>query len=189
MILIDLQTEEGVGRAYFEPYVPKAMKYLVPALHDLGEMLTGQRVVPVEFYRSARRSLHFVGYEGLSMITASGLDMAAWDALARATDVSLAVLVGASVGPVPAYNSNGLLLKPSAEVAAEAMELRDEGGFSALKLRLGRERLSDDLATIDAVRRAVGEDIGLMIDYFISGTHSRGATLLMISIWPGLKSP
>src|SRR6201987_1666995 len=63
MILIDLQTEEGVvGRAYLEPYVPKAMKYLVPALHDLGEMLTGQRVAPVEFHQAARRSLHFVGY-------------------------------------------------------------------------------------------------------------------------------
>jgi mandelate racemase len=62
LILIDLQTEEGVvGRAYLEPYVPKAMKYLVPALHDLGEMLAGQPVAPVELYRAARRSLHFVG--------------------------------------------------------------------------------------------------------------------------------
>ena len=66
IILIDLQTEEGVvGRAYLEPYVPKAMKYLVPALHDMGEMLTGQRVAPLEFYRGAQRSLHFVGYAGL----------------------------------------------------------------------------------------------------------------------------
>jgi mandelate racemase len=96
--------------------------------------------------------------------------MAAWDALARATDVPLAELLGGSVGPVPAYNSNGLWLKPPAEVAEEAMVLRDEGGFSALKLRLGREHLSDDLATIEAVRRVVGEDIDLMID-FNQGLH------------------
>jgi mandelate racemase len=167
MILIDLQTEEGVaGRAYLEPYVPKAMKYLIPALHDLGEMLTGKRIAPLEFYRAARRSLHFVGYEGLSMIAASGLDMVAWDALARAADVPLAVLLGGSVGSVPAYNSNGLWLKPPADVAAEATRLRDEGGFSGLKLRLGRERLSDDLAAI----AAVGDDIQLMID-FNQGLH------------------
>jgi mandelate racemase len=87
LILIDLETEEGVtGRAYLEPYLPQAMKYLVPALHDLGEMLTGQRVAPAEFYRAARRSLHFIGYQGLSMIAAPGLDMAAWDVLARAVD-------------------------------------------------------------------------------------------------------
>jgi mandelate racemase len=73
VILIDLLTEEGVvGRAYLEPYLPKAVKYLVPALHDLGEMLVGKRVAPFEFYQAARGSLHFVGYTGLSMIAASG---------------------------------------------------------------------------------------------------------------------
>jgi mandelate racemase len=166
VILIDLTTEEGVvGRAYLEPYVPKAMTYLVPALHDLGAMLAGQRVAPLAFYRAARRSLHFVGYAGLSMIAASGLDMAAWDALARAADVPLAVLLGGSVGPVPAYNSNGLWLQAPDAVAAEAVALRDEGGFTALKLRLGRDRLKDDLATVDAVRRAVGEEVALMVDF------------------------
>ena len=41
-------------------------------------------MAPVELYDAARKSLHFVGYEGLSMIAVSGLDMAAWDALAKA---------------------------------------------------------------------------------------------------------
>ena len=45
------------------------------------------------------------------------------------------------------------------------MELRDEGGFSGLKLRLGRERVDDDLATIEAVRGTVGADMKLMIDF------------------------
>jgi mandelate racemase len=86
--------------------------------------------------------------------------MAAWDALARAADVPLAVLLGASVGPVPAYNSNGLWLRPPAILAEEGIALLDEGGFTALKLRLGREHLSDDLAALEAVRKAVGDDIG-----------------------------
>ena len=38
LILIDLHTEEGiVGRSYLEPYTPKALRYLVPALHDLAD--------------------------------------------------------------------------------------------------------------------------------------------------------
>lgn len=171
MILIGLQTEEGViGRAYLEPYVPKAMKYLIAALHDLGDMLTAQRVAPVAFHQAARRSLHFVGYAGLSMIAASGLDMVAWDALARAADLPLAILLGGSVGPVPAYNSNGLWLQAPDIVAAEAEALIAEGGFAALKLRLGRQRSRDDLSTVDAVRRAVGDDIELMVD-FNQGLH------------------
>ena len=152
LILIDLFTTEGVvGRSYLEPYTVKAMKYLVPALHDLGDMLKGRELAPVELYELARKSLHFVGYQGLSMIAVSGLDLAAWDARAKAANVPLCVFLGGSVGPVRAYNSNGLWLREPHAVAAESIELRDEGGFTGLKLRLGRDRLRDDLETIEAV--------------------------------------
>src|SRR5450631_3022787 len=104
LILIDLITEEGiVGRSYLEPYTIKTMRYLIPALQDFGAMLKGRRVAPVELYDFARKSLHFVGYQGLSMIAVSGLDMA--------SGVPLCVLLGGSVGPVKAYNSNGLWLQ------------------------------------------------------------------------------
>ena len=166
LVLIDLQTEEGiVGRSYLEPYVVKAMRYLIAALHDLGDMLEGRRIAPFELYDAARKSLQFVGYEGLSLIAVSGLDMAAWDALAKAAGAPLCVLLGGSVGPVKSYNSNGLWLRQPEAVAAEAIELRDEGGFTGLKLRLGRERVRDDLATIAAVRNAVGDDMHLMVDF------------------------
>jgi mandelate racemase len=166
MIVIDLTTKEGVvGRSYLEPYVAKAMNYLVPALNDLGELFKGRPVSPVELYSLGRRSLHFVGYEGLSMIAVSGLDMAAWDALAKAAALPLCVLLGGSVGPVRAYNSNGLWLREPKAVAAEAAELRDEGAFAGLKLRLGREDPHEDLATIAAVREAIGDDIELMVDF------------------------
>ena len=166
LILIDLYTEEGViGRSYLEPYIRKSIRYLIPALHDLGEMLKGRRLAPIDFYEAARKSLHFVGYDGMSMIAVAGVDMAAWDALARAAGVPLCVLLGGSIGPVPSYNSNGLWLKSPDEVASEAVELRDEGGFNGLKLRLGRARLADDVATIEAVRKAVGSEMNLMVDF------------------------
>jgi mandelate racemase len=171
LILIDLYTEEGVvGRSYLEPYIPKSMRYLIPALHDLSEMLKGRQIAPLELYEAGRKSLHFVGYEGMSAIAVSGIDMAAWDALAKAAGVPLCVLLGGSVGAVPAYNSNGLWLQAPAQVASEAAVLRDEGSFKGLKLRLGRERIADDLATIEAVREAVGSDMNLMVD-FNQGLH------------------
>jgi mandelate racemase len=69
LILIDLHTKEGViGRSYLEPYIRKSMRYLIPALHDLGELFKGHRLAPVDFYETGRKSLHFVGYEGMSMI-------------------------------------------------------------------------------------------------------------------------
>jgi mandelate racemase len=166
LILIDLQTDQGVvGRSYLEPYTIKTMRYLVPALHDLGQALKGQRVAPVELYITARKSLHFVGYQGMAAIAVSGVDMAAWDALAVAAGVPLCVLLGGSVGPVRAYSSGGLWLSPPAALGEEAIALRDEGGFVGLKLRLGRARPEHDLAAIAAVRQAVGTEMSLMVDY------------------------
>ena len=169
LILIDVETEEGVpGRTYLEPYVPKAMKYLVPALNDMGEMLSGHPLAPAEIFEKTRKSLHFVGYAGLSMIAASGIDMAVWDALARAAGMPLCTLLGGTPGPVRAYNSNGLWLKAPQDVAAEAVQLKAEGqgtGFTGLKLRLGRDDTALDLATIAAVRDAVGGGTALMVDY------------------------
>ena len=76
-------------------------------------------------------------------------------------------LLGGSVGPVKTYNSNGLWLQSPESAAAEALELLDErgGGFRALKLRLGRPDPRDDIATIKAVRDAIGDDIDLMVDF------------------------
>jgi mandelate racemase len=171
LILIDLYTEEGiVGRAYLEPYIAHSMKYLIPALNDFATLFSGRQINPVELFDLARKSLHFVGYQGLSMIAVSGLDMAAWDALAKAANMPLCVLLGGSVGPVKAYNSNGLWLNAPEAVATEAVVLRDQGGFAGLKLRLGRERIEDDLATIAAVRKSVGNDMKLMVD-FNQGLH------------------
>ena len=165
LILIDLHTEQGiVGRSYLEPYLVKSMRYLVPALNDLGKLLEGRTVAPVEVYDAARKSLHFVGYQGLSMIAVAGLDMAAWDALARAQQVPLVVLLGGSRRSVPAYNSTGLWIQPVAALADEAEALLAEG-FTAIKLRLGRDDFAEDLAAVRVVKQRVGDRATVMCDF------------------------
>jgi mandelate racemase len=166
LILVDLHTREGIiGRSYLEPYLKRAARYIVPAIHDLAEARKGTRVCPLDDFQTARRSLNLIGYEGVAMIAVAALDMAAWDALAKAAGLPLAELLGGSVGGVAAYNSNGLWLTPVESLAREAIELVAEGGFEALKLRLGRERLSEDLEAIRIVRDAVGTDVKLMVDF------------------------
>ena len=167
IILIDLETEEGiVGRSYLEPYL-KHVGALHRARHPRSRRgaRRASRSGPLEDFQKGLKSLNLVGNEGISMIAVSGLDMAAWDALAKAASMPLAVFLGGSLGPVPAYNSNGLWLTDVAPLGDEARRLVAEGGFKGLKLRLGRERLADDLAAIDAVRAAAGADIKLMVDF------------------------
>jgi mandelate racemase len=166
LILIDLQTEQGiVGRSYLAPYLKHAVRYIVPAIHDLAAARAGKPIAPLDDFRHGRASLGLVGLEGVAMIAVSGLDMAAWDAQAKATDLPLAVYLGGSLAPVPAYNSGGLWLTPLDGLAREAEELAAEGGFRALKLRLGRERLEDDIRAIGIVREALGGDVRLMCDF------------------------
>jgi mandelate racemase len=166
IILIDLYTNEGVvGHSYLEPYLKQSMRYIIPAIEDLAEAAKGRPVAPFDGYRRGIGSLHLVGREGVSLIAVSGLDMAAWDASARAAELPLAEFLGGTVGPVPAYNSNGLWLTELSGLAAEASALVAEGGFTGLKLRLGREKLADDLAAIAAVRDAAGATVKLMCDF------------------------
>jgi mandelate racemase len=166
LILIDLHTEEGiVGRSYLEPYLERSMRYIVPAIRDLAEARKGRTVAPLDDFRMGRAGLNLIGLEGVSIIAVSGLDMAAWDALAKAAGLPLAIFLGGSLAPVPAYNSNGLWLTPVDALGAQAAALVAEGEFQGLKLRLGRERLADDITAIQAVRGGVGEDVKLMVDF------------------------
>jgi mandelate racemase len=166
LILIDLHTTgDIVGRSYLEPYLGNAVRYIVPAIRDLASARAGTTLSPIDGFQANRRSLNLVGYAGVAAIAVAGLDMALWDALAKAAGAPLAVLLGGSLGPVPAYNSNGLWLTEVGTLAEEAAALVAEGGFSALKLRLGRDRLDDDLAAIREVRTGAGEDVKLMVDF------------------------
>lgn len=166
MILIDIETEEGiVGRSYLEPYLKGSARAIVSVIQELAAARAGQPIRPLDDFQKGLKAQNLVGLEGISMIAVSGLDMAAWDALAKAANMPLAVFLGGSLGPVPAYNSNGLWLTDVASLGDEASELVAEGGFRGLKLRLGREQLADDLAAIRAVRAAAGDDIKLMVDF------------------------
>ena len=165
-ILIDVKTKEGiVGHSYLEPYLKKAVRYIGPMIEDMAEAFKGRQLAPLDLYRDVIGKLHLLGRQGVSVIATAGLDMAIWDALAKAAGLPLAELLGGSVGKVRTYNTNGLWLLPLDKLGKEATELVDEGNFSAIKIRLGRPKLADDLKALELVREAIGKDIHLMCDF------------------------
>jgi mandelate racemase len=165
-ILIDVKTKEGiVGHSYLEPYLKKAVRYVGPVIEDMAEAFKGRQLAPLDLYRDVIGALHLLGRQGVSVIAAAGLDMAIWDALAKAAGLPLAELLGGSVGKVRSYNTNGLWLLPVDKLAKEAVELVGEGNFGAIKIRLGRPKLADDLKALELVREAIGKDIQLMCDF------------------------
>ena len=166
LLLIDVSTEQGiVGRSYLAPYLDRAAAVLLPAIRGLGAGLRGRPVAPAAAYEEARRWFGLAGYQGLAVAAVAGLDIALWDALAKSAGLPLARLLGGTIDPVPAYNSNGLGLIPPAAAGDEALELLAEGGFTALKVRVGRALAADDVAAVRRVREAVGDGVVLVADF------------------------
>jgi mandelate racemase len=165
-ILTDVFTREGViGHSYLEPYRVTATKSIVALIEDMAEQQRGKPLAPFDRFEEAVRSLHLLGRQGVMLIAIAALDMAMWDALAKALGQPLVVVLGGTVGPVRAYNTNGLWLIPVERIADEASSLIAEADFKALKIRLGRDSVRDDLKAIAEVRRAVGDEIILMSDF------------------------
>jgi len=126
-------------------------------------MIRGDRLAPAEIEGKLRRQLTLLDTPGLVGFALAGIDMAAWDALAQARGLPLVTLLGGTVKPIPAYNSTGLWVQPVETLADEAEALLAEG-FTAVKLRLGREDFAQDLAAVRAVKQRIG-GATLMCDF------------------------
>ncbi len=163
LILVDLLTQEGItGHSYVRCYTPDALQPLVQLIINLEGLLIGEAAAPVPVEQKLQRHFRLLGPQGLTAMGMGGIDMALWDARARACGVPLVTLLGGEPRPIPAYASlRTMSPKAAAQEAEEMLAL----GFTALKIKIGRGDLASDLATIRAVRRAVGEKVRLMVDY------------------------
>jgi len=163
LILIDLLTEQGiVGRSYLRGYTPVALQPLVQLLINLEELIKGDAASPVGVEHKLNRHFRLLGPQGLTGAAMAGVDMALWDARARACGLPLVTLLGGVPKLVPAYAS--LRTMGSKAAAAEAEEAV-AAGFSAIKVKIGGGDLAADLKAIRAVRGAVGADVKVMVDY------------------------
>ena len=95
------------------------------------------------------RRFRLLGWQGLVGMAVSGIDMALWDALARAVDQPLVQLLGGKPTPLPAYDSFGMI-DPKEDEAAIRASL--DQGFRAIKIKIGGGALERDVATVSAVR-------------------------------------
>jgi mandelate racemase len=165
LLLIDLETEEGIsGRSYLWGYFPAAVSAITKILEVVARTVKGERLAPVDLWSRLSERFALIGVQGIVRMAMAGFDVAAWDALAIAAGRPLATLLGSTPKRIPAYNSCGLGLMPPAQLADEAEKLL-AGGFRAVKLRLGYPTLKEDLVALDAVRKRLGSEIAVMVDY------------------------
>ncbi|HZP37085.1 MAG TPA: enolase C-terminal domain-like protein [Methylomirabilota bacterium] len=165
LVLFDLETDAGVtGRSYVFGFAAWTLPAIVACARGLFDMIRGDSLAPVDLEAELRRQTTLIDPNGLIGLALSGLDMAAWDALARARGVPLVTLLGGAPRAIPAYNSTGLWIGPVDGLGDEAEALLAEG-FHAIKLRVGRDDLAQDLAAVRAVKRRIGDGATLMCDF------------------------
>ncbi len=165
LLLLDLQTDAGItGRAYLFGIGAHNLKPIASLVEAMAEMVQGDAVAPFDLEKKLRQRYTLLGVHNVILFAMSGIDMAAWDALGQAQKLPLVRLLGGTPRPIPAYNSKGLGIMPVKALAKEAEELLEEG-FAAVKLRLGRPHAADDLAALRAVKKAIGPDVTLMVDF------------------------
>lgn len=165
VLLVDLDTDEGVtGHAYQFCYRAAAAPAIARFLDDITDAVRGEVVAPADLWLALSKRYTLIGVEGIVRMAMSLLDVAAWDALAKAAGHPLSRILGAAARPIPAYNSNGLGLMPPSRLGDEAERLL-EGGFQGVKLRLGYPTLEEDVAAVRAVRARIPGHVAVMVDY------------------------
>jgi len=165
LLLIDVETEEGItGHAYLFCYVAAAASAIASLLAEVERVVKGERIAPVDLWAALSKRFTLIGVQGIVRMAMAGFDVACWDALALAAQRPLVSLLGGAPRAIRAYNSNGLGLMPLDKLAKEAEELL-EGGFRALKLRLGYPTLEEDIAAVKAVRARLPSGVEIMVDY------------------------
>jgi mandelate racemase len=175
LLLIDLETEQGItGRTYLFCYTPMGAALVARVLEEALGATKGETIDPAKIAAKLARHFRLIATGGVVGLALSAIDVASWDALAFAAGKPLVEFLGGKGKAIPAYNSNGLGLMPTAKLADEAEALLEGGAgragseinrFSAVKLRLGYATPAEDLAAVRAVRNRLHDDVSIMTDY------------------------
>ena len=171
-LVVKVSTDAGItgwGEVDGCPYVTKAI-IEAPLSHTL---VTGLRALllgedPLEIGRlwqkMYERTLYY-GREGAVIQAMAGIDLALWDIKGKALEQPVYKLLGGGFrDKVRVYSSN--MFQFGAEATAERAKRARDAGFTAVKFGwepFGRDPATD-CAYLEAIRRAVGDQIDVMLD-------------------------
>lgn len=164
-VLVRVETDEGIvgwGEAH-HGRCPGAIAKLIDT--TLSELVVG--LDPLDaigvWQKVYRMQLASHGMGAAAAMALSGLDIALWDIRGKAYGAPVHRLLGGAPRRIKAY-AGGIALgwQDPSSLAEEALSYVAQG-YRALKLRVG-DTPSRDVARVQAVRAAVGEEIDILVD-------------------------
>jgi L-rhamnonate dehydratase len=159
----------GIGEAESAPHVVKAI-IEAPRSHSvmvgLREVLLGENPLDIErLWRKMYQATIYFGRRGAVIHAISGIDIALWDIKGKAYGRPVCELLGGSTNARVRAYASALFGKDGKETGEKASRYR-EAGFTAFKfgwMDFGRHPKTD-LAHVEGIRNAVGDDAPIMID-------------------------
>lgn len=150
----------GLGSVFTNDALVQASLALLEPLY-LGE----SALEPERVSEKLHQHMFWLGRGGSITHTVSGIDIALWDLLGKATGQSVGRLLGGRYRErVQPYAS--LLMQEPARMRDSLLEVKSQG-FRAFKIGwgpFGRESAATDKAIVKAARDAIGPDSRLMVD-------------------------
>lgn len=184
LVLTDAVFDDGiVGHSIVFAYTPLALKPVAELVRNLEALVKGEPLAPAEIEQKLAKRFRLLGPQGLVGIALAAIDMALWDALARAHGVSLVRLLGGVEKQVPAYGAVGY---DGVERSARVAEDWAKRGFTGIKAKIGYPDVREDVAVIRAMRSAVGDGVAIMVDYNQSLTPGEAVQRMRVLDGEGL---
>ena len=152
---------EGWGFSWSPQIGASAVQALLD--HDIAPAAVGRTATPGILWQDMWEHLHEAGGGGITTIALAGLDLALWDAEARAAGASVSRLLGRHRERVRAYGSGVNLHYSLDDLLAQVQRWVDDG-FEAVKIKVGKPDLAEDIERVSSVRALLGPDRALMID-------------------------
>jgi len=154
---------EGTGYSYT---IGNGGSSVIALLRDhLAPRLLGKDAEMVEeIWKDLFFFTHATSVGAITSIALGVIDTALWDRRCRAAGLPLHVMAGGAQHRVPVYDTEGgwLHLKPG-EVVENALAAKAKG-FRGVKIKIGRPHVSEDVARLSAVRKALGPAFDIMTD-------------------------
>ena len=160
--LRDSDGAEGVGYTYTVGTGGAAVHALID--HGLRPVLIGADADQIEaLWTRMWWKLHYGGRGGSASLAVSACDIALYDLKARRLGTPLWRMLGGFDPAVPCY-AGGIDLDFTLDALLKQTDGNLAKGFRAIKMKVGRARLSEDVARVQAMRAHLGEDFPLMAD-------------------------